>query len=263
MLNAEQIKARDGRLTASRVACLMTGDTDKIMNLWRELVGDPAFVPEDLSDVWPVQLGSCTEALNLEWYTRRTGRTLTRQGDVVLRPGFDWAACTLDAFDNEKAAPVECKHVGGFEKHDAIIARYMPQMHWQMLCTETKRCMLSVIEGAREPIIDEIGLDGAYASELWDRAWKFMQCVWNLTPPVELAPVAAPVKAEKTYEMSQSNSWVASAATWAMNIQAKKDCEAAEKELKTLVPSDAARCFGAGVEIKRDRAGRLSVRAVQ
>src|SRR5690606_22031019 len=181
------------------------------------------FVPEDLSDVWPVQLGTCTEALNLEWYTRRTGRPLTRQGEVVLRPGFDWAACTLDAFDVEKQAPVEAKHVGGFEKHDAIIARYMPQMHWQMLCTETKRCMLSVIEGAREPIIDEIEFDGAYASELWDRAWKFMQCVWNLVPPVEFAPVAAPVKAQKTYEMTGNNQWGAGAVTWLTTRQAAKD----------------------------------------
>jgi hypothetical protein len=41
----------------------MTGDADKIMNLWRELVGDPAFVPEDLSGIWVVQLGSHTESL--------------------------------------------------------------------------------------------------------------------------------------------------------------------------------------------------------
>ena len=74
MLTAEQLKARDGKLTASRVACLMTGDAEKIMNLWREMVGDPSFVADDLSGVWPVQLGSATEMLNLDWYTRRTGR---------------------------------------------------------------------------------------------------------------------------------------------------------------------------------------------
>lgn len=263
MLNAEQIKARDGRLTASRVACLMTGDSDKIMNLWRELVGDPGFVLEDLSDVWAVQLGTCTEGLNLEWYSRRTGRALTRQGEVVLRPGFDWAACTLDAFDAEKAAPVEAKHVGGFEKHDAIIARYMPQMHWQMLCTETKRCMLSVIEGAREPIIDEIEFDGAYASELWDRAWKFMQCVWNLTPPVEFAPVAAPVKAEKTYDMTGKNEWAAEAVTWITTRQAAKDNAAADKAIKALVPADAAKCTGHGISVSRNKAGSLSIKELK
>lgn len=260
MLSPDQVKARDGRLTASRIACLMTGDADKIMNLWRELVGEPAFVEEDLSDVWAVQLGSHTESLNLEWYTRRTGRTLTRHGDVITREGFDWAACTLDAFDEEKAAPVECKHVGGFEKHDAIVARYMPQMHWQMLCTNTKRCMLSVIEGAREPIIDEIELDGGYASELWDRAWRFMQCVWNLTPPIELAPAAAPIKAEKTYDMTGRNDWAAEAVTWITTKQAAKDYAAADKAIKAIVPADAAKCSGHGISVTRNKAGSLSIR---
>lgn len=263
MLNAEQIKARDGRLTASRVACLMTGDADKIMNLWRELVGDPAFVDDDLSDVWPVQLGTCTEALNLEWYERRTGRDLSRHGEVVLRPGFEWAACTLDAFDAQLLAPVECKHVGGFEKHETIIARYMPQMHWQMLCTGTNLCMLSVIEGAREPVIDQVQFDGAYASELWDRAFRFMQCVWNLTPPIELAPVAAPVKAVKSYDMTGNNTWAAEAVTWITTRQAAKDNAAADKAIKKLVPDDAAKCTGHGIAVSRSRAGSITIKELK
>lgn len=263
MLSPTQIAARDGKLTASRVACLMSGDESKIMNLWRELVGDPAFVDEDLSDVWPVQLGTCTEALNLEWYTRRTGRSLTRQGEVVLRNGFDWAACTLDAFDAARNAPVECKHVGGFEKREAIIARYQPQMHWQMLCTGTTTCMLSVIEGAREPIIDEIAFDGAYASELWGRAWQFMQCVWNLTPPVVLAPIAAPVKAEKTYDMTGNNTWASEAVTWVSTRQAAKDNTAADKAIKAIIPADAAKCFGHGITVSRSKAGSLSIKELK
>jgi hypothetical protein len=260
MLNAAQMKARDGKLTASRVACLMTGDNDKILNLWRELVGDPAYVEEDLSNVWAVQLGSCTEALNLEWYERRTGRVLSRQGEVVTRSGFDWAACTLDAFDEQMRAPVEAKHVGGFEKHEAVIARYMPQLHWQMLCTETNLCLLSVIEGAREPVIDQVQLDGAYASELWDRAFRFMQCVWNLTPPVAMAPVAAPVKAEKSYDMTGKNEWAAEAVTWVTTRQAAKDNAAADKAIKAMVPADAAKCTGHGIAVSRNRAGSLSIR---
>lgn len=263
MLNAAQMKARDGKLTASRVACLMTGDNDKILNLWRELVGDPAYVEEDLLDVWAVQLGSCTEALNLEWYERRTGRDLSRHGEVVTRTGFDWATCTLDAFDAQMRAPVEAKHVGGFEKHEAVIARYMPQMHWQMLCTETNLCLLSVIEGAREPVIDQVQLDGAYASELWDRAFRFMQCVWNLTPPVEMAPVAAPVKAEKSYDLTGNNEWAAEAVTWVTTRQAAKDNAAADKAIKAMVPADAAKCAGHGIAVSRNRAGSLSIKELR
>ena len=98
MLTAEQLRQREGRLTASRVACLMTGDEEKIMDLWREMTGDPSYHAEDLSGVWPVRMGEATEALNLEWFSRKTGRAVTRQGEaVVVCPSFSWAACTLDA----------------------------------------------------------------------------------------------------------------------------------------------------------------------
>lgn len=183
MLTAQQIAQREGKLTASRVACLMTGDAAKVMNLWREMVGDPAFVPEDLSGVWPVQLGSATEALNLDWYERRHA-PLTRKGDVVCHPLHEWAACTLDGFDERLPGPVECKHCGGFEKLPTLVDRYSPQMHWQMLCTGTSKCAFSVIQGAKAPVVEIVSLDTEYATELWRRAEAFMTCVWNLTPPI-------------------------------------------------------------------------------
>ncbi|KAF0138657.1 MAG: hypothetical protein FD153_1184 [Rhodospirillaceae bacterium] len=91
-----QRRARDGKLTASRVGVLMNGDEAAIYALWREMIGAPDYKPEDLSDVWAVQLGSCTESLNLDWYERRTGRSVTRRGDVVVHPTLPWAAATLD-----------------------------------------------------------------------------------------------------------------------------------------------------------------------
>ena len=39
MLTAEQIKARSGKLTASRVSVLMKGDAKGIHNLWLEMTG--------------------------------------------------------------------------------------------------------------------------------------------------------------------------------------------------------------------------------
>lgn len=263
MLSPAQITARAGKLTASRVACLMEGDEAKIMNLWRELIGDPSFVAEDLSDVWPVQLGSCTENLQLDWYERRTGRTLSRRGDVVEHPQHAWAAATLDAFDHQMEALVEAKHVGGFEPRAKVIERYMPQMHWQMIVTETKRCMFTAIEGAREPIIDEIGFDEPYALELWTRAVAFMECVVTLTPPVAAQAVAAPVKAEKVYDFTGNNEFASEAVTWLATRQAAKDFAACEKAIKAIVPADAAKCHGHGITISRNKAGSLSIRELK
>ena len=123
MLSPDQIRLREGKLTASRVACLMTGDAEKILNLWRELTGDPSFVEEDLSGIWAVQLGSFTEPFNLDWYERRTGKPLRYRGEVMVHPALPWAAATLDGWDVDLNAPVECKHVGGFEKTATIVER--------------------------------------------------------------------------------------------------------------------------------------------
>lgn len=258
MLSPAQLQARDGKLTASRVACLMTGDEGKIINLWRELVGDPAFVDEDLSGVWPVQLGTATEFLQLDWFERKFG-PVTKRGDVIDHAN-GWAACTLDGWSALHDCPIEAKHCGGREPIEVITERYQPQMHWQMIVTGASQCALSVILGANEPIVEFIDRDEAYAAELMRRAEAFMGCVWSLTSPIALAPIAPPVKAEKSYDMQGNNSWGANAATWLSTRQAKKDCDAAEKELKAAVPADAVRCFGYGVEIRRDRAGRLSLK---
>lgn len=260
MLSPSQIAAREGRLTASRVACLMTGDAEKIMDLWRDLTGDPEYAPEDLSGVWAVQLGSLTESLSLDWYERRTGKPLARRGDVVVHPKIEWAACTLDAWDEDLGAPVECKHVGGFEPLETILARYAPQAHWQMIVTDAVKCVFSVISGAREPVIEIMDRDSEYEAELMSRAKQFMQCVFDLRPPVAFAPVVAPVKAEKLYDYSANNHWCSEAVTWQLHRQAAKDFAASEKTLKSLVPADAMRVTGGGIEAKRDKANRLSIR---
>lgn len=258
MLSPAQLEARDGRLTASRVACLMAGDEGAILNLWREMVGDPAFVPEDLSGVWPVQLGSATEPLNVEWFSRKHG-LVSRIGEVVIHAN-GWAAATLDGWSERHECPIEAKHCGGREPLDTIITRYHPQMHWQMLCTGASQCALSVIMGTNEPIVEFVQRDKAYSDELMRRAETFMGYVHSLTPPVVPSAIAAPVKVVKTYDMNGSNTWAAEAGVWLENIAAKKKADGAEKGLKALVPSDAIKCHGYGVQIMRDRAGRLSLK---
>lgn len=259
MLTASQIAARDGRLTASRVGVLMSGDAEKVLNLWRELCGDPDYRPEDLSEIWPVRLGEATEALQLDWFEFKRG-PVSRRGEVVVHPMNTWAAATLDGWSDQDVCCIECKHVGGREPLPTIISRYQPQVHWQMIVTGTRQCALSVIMGADAPIVEFIPFDAEYAAELMRRAENFMEHVRNLTPPVALPPVAPPVKAEVVYDMSASNAWAAHAATWVTTRKARKDNEAAEKEIKALVPADAARAHGHSIEVKRDRAGRLSLK---
>ena len=255
--------AREGKLTASRVAPLMTGDKAKIMAVWRELCGDPSYEEENLDDVWAVQLGSCTESLNLDWYTRKTGHVLSRIGEVVLHPNYDWAAATLDGFDAAIPGPVECKHVGGFEKFDAVLQRYQPQLHWQMEVTGTKQCAFSVIEGARQPRIEIVDYNKDYADELMARALRLMEHVWNMTPPVELEAIELKsVSRLIDYNMTGNNAWASAAADFLKHQIAAKSYDTAVSTIKGLIPNDAASATGYGIVAKRDKANRISIRDV-
>jgi predicted phage-related endonuclease len=258
MLTPAQQDARKGKLTASRVAVLMNGNSDGILRLWKEMIGEAQEI--DLSDVWPVQLGIATEHLSLDWFERKNRTPVTRRGEVVVHPQYDWAACTLDGWIDALECCIECKHVGGREPLEVVIDRYQPQIQWQMECTAAEQCALSVIMGASEPIVEFIKRDDDYIQEMLNRGEQFMAFVERRTPPVTLPAVPPPVLATKSYDLGTNNLWASSAYVWLESHPHATACKDAEKTLKSLVPDDARKCFGAGVQITRDRAGRLSLK---
>lgn len=257
MLTPAQHAARAGKLTASRIACLMTSDARAIHQLYLEMTDQAE--PEDLSRIWPVRLGEATEQLNLDWYAMK-GNPVSRRGEFATHPDFDWAGCTLDGWDELQCCPVETKHVGGREPLEVVIERYQPQMQWQMECTRAAQCAISVIIGANAPVVEYIDRDVEYAAEMVRRGQQFMDCVKARRLPVALEPVAAPIDATKTYDMEGNNTWADQAAEWLATRPFADRCEQASKLLKAIVPDDAKKAFGHGIQITRDRAGRLSLR---
>lgn len=257
-LTDAQRTAREGKLTASRIAVLMEGDAEKIMDLWKELVGDPSWVAPDFSDNWPVFFGSATEGTNLIWFAKKHG-SVSRVGDVVIHSAKPYAA-TLDGWSDQYKCPVECKTVGGFEKFDVVVARYQPQMQFQMYLTQAKQCALSVIEGGREPRVELIDRDDAYINIMLERADAFMKCVENMQRPVDIEPAAPPVKPIRTYDYSTNNTWCDLANTFMNSKPAAQIHEKTKAELKDLVPADAQRVIGGGIIVERDRASRLQIK---
>lgn len=257
-LSPQQLKAREGKLTASRVGCLMQGDRDAILRLYREMIGEE--VPADLSQVWPVRLGEVTEKLQLDWYEEQSGTPVSRRGEVVVHPHHPWAAATLDGWDDTLHCPLECKHVGGREPLEVVIDRYQPQLQWQMEVTEAAQVGLSVIMGANAPVVEYIERAPHYAAEMVRRGELFMACVAARRSPVALEAVAAPAPGGKIIDMSDSNSWAHEAANWIATKPFADRCREAEKILKSMVPDDARKCHGHGIYIVRDRASRLSLR---
>lgn len=261
-LTAEQHLIRDNRIGASFVPALMAGKADAILREWKRLVGAPDYEAEDLADVWAVQLGSYLEPFALDWWERRNSRPLTRRGEsVVHQLGF--VSCTLDAWRGDDNTVIDCKVIGPWRKIDEACAYYLPQIIVQRDCVGADKGSLLIVHGGSEPQEYQLDIDADYAATVWERIHAFWRCVEDLTPPVEMPAALAPVPAVKKVDMSQSNMWCEQAAVWLQTYKHARSCEIASKELKKLAPLDAKRAFGAGIEIVRDRANRMSIREIE
>lgn len=261
MLTPAQIEARRGKLTASRVAVLMKGVPGDIMDLYLEMIGEKA--EKDLSRYWPAYHGSHTEAHHLEWLQDVTlSQPITRRGEVVIHPRHDWAASTLDGWLDHRPCAIEVKNTGCRESFDTVAQRYMPQMHWQMMCTNTTECAFSVIQGANEPQCEFIQMDFGYGWELLDRAGQFMEFVRRRHPPVVLPAVQPPVIPTRIIDMTGNNMWGSYAREWLETKEAAKTAEFASKTLKSLVPADAKMAHGNGIQISVNKAGSKTIKEV-
>jgi hypothetical protein len=184
------------------------------------------------------------------------------RGHLVIHPERDWAAATLDGFDPLLDCPIECKMVGGREPMEIIIDRYQPQMHWQMYCTRTAQCALSVIMGTNPPVITYVPRDADYMLEMVHRAVNFMFCVGMRKPPIELAPPVDPPAYDTLIvrDMTGNNDW----AMWANNFIetriAHENHENAKAVLKSKIKDNERELHGHGVLVRRDKANRIHVR---
>ena len=265
-LSAEAIAARRDSIGGSDANTIMSGNADRLIQLWREKRGEAE--PEDLSDNLAVQMGSFTEPLNVAWFEKCTGYDVHDRGMPYRR---DWdghpMAATLDGAVCERSTDdrltpalgvFEAKHCGTRNTDAELFERYVPQLTHNCLVTDLSRAWLSVFKGNGDWMVMEYALDDAYAAALIEAERDFWRCVQTGEPPAPLpAPPAPKPVGVKEYDMTESNAWASHAADYLDTILAGDRHDTAKKALKELVPDDASRCFARGVEIKRDKRGSL------
>lgn len=240
---------------------ILSGDHERITRLWLEKRG--LLEPENLSGVLPVMLGNWTEAFNCQWYEQETGLLVTRQGAVDVSESHPWRRCTLDGFVARKDAVFEAKHVGAFVRSEEVLERYMPQLQHNMAVAKTGYGLLSVIFGNHKWEVYEVACDWLYQEELLIAESRFWDCVRSGEAPVPAA-VPLPPKPVGVREMclEGSNAWASAAADWLECREAAKRHASAATSLKGLVESDVTRAFGHGVEVRRSKAGALSIKEI-
>ena len=263
-LSAEAVADRRNWFGGSDAPRLMGRDDAAVLDLWQEKRGEAP--PSDLSAVLPVQMGSFTEPLNLDWYELTTGRAVDREQEQVIHPSLGFVRVTLDgATTTEAGAPaiLQAKHVNAFSKIEDVVARYQPQVQLEMASTGMNWAVLSVFLGTMKYECVEIPADGGYQYELLAAIEHFWSCVKSGNLPV--APqVAVPAPTNfRAVDMTGSNEWASSAAEWLANKDAAKTFETAAKSLKAMVEDDVDRAYGHGIEIKRSKVGALSVKEMK
>lgn len=265
-LSAEQRALRKDAIGGSDANTIMGGDEKKLLRLYREKRGEVE--GEDLSDILAVQMGSFTEPFNAAWFEKNTGYVVIGSGKLVKHPTLSFMRATLDGevvndfgMDSEMELGVfEAKHCGTRSTDAEIFARYVPQLTHNCLCAGFERAFLSVFKGNGDWVMFEYELDDAYAERLIAAETDFWECVRTGKPPVAVPsePTPKPVGVvEYDMEALGSNEWASQAADYIETELAADRHDIAKNALKSLVPEDASKCFGFGIEIRRDKRGAL------
>jgi len=249
-------EARSKGVGSSDVAKIMSGNW---FGLWEQKTGRAE--PEDLSDVLPVIIGAWTEPLNAWIYQRRMGVDLTPCARQT-HPEHPLLVAEGDYYEWDTTVGVECKHVNAFAKDDEVVSRYWWQCQHQMAVYGWSKVYLSVIFGTQKWERFEVTRDDDAITEMIETCRKFWSHVETDTPPQNFEGETVTVSLDdmREQDMAGSNTWCAFAVDWLENRKPAKTFKTAETELKALVEPDVKRAYGAGIEIKRSKAGALSIR---
>ena len=179
-------------------------DANKLVHAdtWLELydlkVGNTE--PDNLSDVLPVRIGTITEDLNREWFTKEMGLQVTQEQERWYNPTstfVDKKDCyiygSLDGIvqagmegEYTDVAVFEAKHSGQFmdtpKQHANLLDRYYPQLQHYMMCSKLNKAYLSIFFGNRTHKIFTIEEDRKFQSLLLKAYKVFWKAVQSKEP---------------------------------------------------------------------------------
>jgi len=243
---------------------IMGDDQEDLIRLWREKRGE--IVPQDFAQNLIVQLGTVTEGLNRTWYQRCTGQAVTDIQKRVRHPVHTWMAATLDGVVEQTGAVFEAKFMLPWAfTEEAAADKHMAQLQHNMWVVAARSSVLSIITGGGKWVEITVHADPLYQHLLLTAEKKFWRCVQSGEPPL-LFGIETPrprLAAVKVVDMTSSNLWADSAATYLRTRAAHGEHELVKAELKKLMPEDAKEAIGHGVRAKRAKSGAISFDPVE
>ena len=156
-------------------------------------------------------------------------------------------------FEAKFMLPWSFSEEGAAEKH-------MAQLQHNMLVADTKKSVLSIINGGGKWVELSIEADPIYQTILIAAEKGFWRAVKTGEPPAlfDCEPPKPRIQAVRVVDMSASNSWGEFAGLFRETRGAFLEHERAKAELKELMPEDAKEAIGHGVRAKRSKSGAVS-----
>lgn len=150
---------------------------------WRKLyeIKKGIIEPDDLSEVFPVQLGIYTEKFNREWFEKQTGLTV-KEMPTMMSKDVPFARANLDGITSDDAV-FEAKHVSPFTIKD-VTNKYYPQVQHYMMVTGLASAYLCCIVGNSMQKIFQIERDDDFIAKLLYAETYFVSMLKaDITPP--------------------------------------------------------------------------------
>jgi len=196
-----EIKDRNEYIGSSDAKTIMGDDWQ---DLWERKTGRKD--PDDLSEVFRVQLGVFTEEFHLDWTFRKLQSEQTEPDDWEMakfnksQKQHQYVRLTgektplrshPDALISNYGKtgvgsiemPVEVKHSGAFLNANAACDYYMPQLQHHMFCWGQRHCLFSVILGNNEPERIWVERSDDYVGHYLAKADVFWNYVKSDQPP--------------------------------------------------------------------------------
>jgi hypothetical protein len=255
---------RKGYIGGSDLYSIMRGDWH---DLWKIKTGRK--MPDDLSDMFNVQLGVMTEKFNMDWLHKDTGyhvdklNPLNTNTKVISDVPYQARPDGI-AYDDEGVAMiVECKHTSSFKKMSDILEMYLPQVHLYMRVTDINRAVFSVIFGNRweHCVVD-------YNHEFWMKVSTEAHAFWQHVVEDKEPPLLEPAKIDWSNvkidglvcrDASQDNQFVNLAHEFVNTSHHLKQHDVVKKELRSMINDNEREVFCDLLSIKRDKRGACRI----
>jgi predicted phage-related endonuclease len=257
---------RIGFIGGSDLYNIMKGDWH---DLW--LVKTGRKEPDDLSNVFRVNLGVATEDFHIDWFSRHGGYPLVEKqkqyqqniDGVPYKGQVDALMQTDDSYVPNTI--LECKHTSSNRTIKDMLENYMPQLHLYMRLSNTHECFLSVIFG-NEWGWCRVNFDNDYWSKVHNAVIDFWEMVeTQIEPPVNGVSVDKidwsniAIDGLVARDASQDNYFVDLAHNYVNTIDAAKDHEAVKKQLRSLINDNEREVYCDFLSIKRDKRGACRI----